>query len=99
MLLVIVAATGAAIATVVIAADGDKGWCGRCCAGCRRRYAVRERGYGRVLIEQLSELYFGTEPLVHCVRRLRESEGIESELDKRNRWIKALGLQSGQIGE
>ena len=81
-MLVIFAATGAAIATVAIAADGDRGRCGRRCAGCKRRYAVRERGYGRVLIEQLSEFYFGSEPLVQHARRLRESEGIESEFDK-----------------
>src|SRR5260221_45743 len=64
-----------------------------------RRHTIRERGYGRVLIKQLAELYFEAEPLVQRACRLRESEGIESEFDKRNRWIKAFGLQSGQIGE
>src|SRR5262249_46203397 len=71
----------------------------RPCGGRKRRDAVRERGYGGVFIKQLSELDFDAEPLVQRSCRLREGKRIEPEFDERNRWIKAFGLQSGEIGE
>jgi len=88
--------TGAAYHALSSRPDGDKwpgagrggaarGWCGRCAQGAGARYAVRERGYVACSSSKLSELYFGTRTA--CSLRFaacRESEGIESELDKRN---------------